>query len=164
MASRSGSSLAEERARGRVRFGSEADAHLGRCDVRSVPISRRSQIRCWARCFCLFAIKNSLFRLQGIRPKKSRVSMGLCQRGGALQLKFPVFSHVSGNFRQRRRVRCCLGQIPRSFHARGFCSNWQRQFRANSGRASPRKSLGRHLGVNVSAAGMAERASTGTHP
>ena len=79
-------------------FGSEADAHLGRRDVRLAPIGRHSQIRCWARRVCLFAIKNSLFQLQGIRPKKSRVSMGLCQRGGALQLNslyFPTDQGIS---------------------------------------------------------------------
>ena len=52
------------------RFGSEVDAHLGHCDVRLASISRVSQIRSWAHCFSLFALKNSLFRLQGIRPKK----------------------------------------------------------------------------------------------
>ena len=67
-----------------------------------------------ARCFSLFAIKNSLFRLQGIRPKKSRVSMGLCKRGGAFQRKFPVFSRGSGNFRQRKLVRCSLSAQPPS--------------------------------------------------
>ena len=51
-----------------------------------------------ARCFSLFAIKNSLFRLQGIRPKKFRVSMGLCQRGGRFNgnsLYFPADQGIS---------------------------------------------------------------------
>ena len=67
-----------------------------RRDVRVASTRRHSQFAV-ARDSFPVSIKKSLFRSQGIRPKKSRVSMGLCQRGGALQLKFPVFSHGSGN-------------------------------------------------------------------
>jgi hypothetical protein len=40
--------------------------------------------------------KKFVFRLQGIFPKRSRVSTVLCKRGGAFQRKFPVFSHLTG--------------------------------------------------------------------
>jgi len=53
-------------------------------------------IRCWRDVIPCYACKNSLFRSQGIRPKKSDVSGGLCRRGGAFQPKFPVFSRISG--------------------------------------------------------------------
>ena len=67
-----------------------------RCPL--VPTSRHSQFAVGRDAFPCLQLKNSLFRLQGIRPKMSRVSMGLCKRGGAFQLKFPVFSRLSGNF------------------------------------------------------------------
>ena len=53
-------------------------------------------IRCWRDVIPCYACKNSLFRSQGIRPKKSDVSGGLCRRGGAFQPKFPVFFRISG--------------------------------------------------------------------
>ena len=55
-------------------------------------------IRCWARCFSLFAIKNSLFQLQGMRPKEVRISVGSSKRRGAFRsnsLYFPAYQGIS---------------------------------------------------------------------
>ena len=95
---------------------------LGRCEC---PLQAKEQtLNCGspnssggsllAQSLSLFAIKNSLFQSQGIRPKKSLASMGLVQRGGGFRPKFPVFSCRSGNFRERRLVRCSLSAQPPS--------------------------------------------------
>ena len=49
-----------------------------------------------------FPVCNEKFpvRIAGNSSRKSRVSIGLCRRGGAFQGKFPVFSRRSGNFRR----------------------------------------------------------------
>ena len=60
-------------------------------------------IRCSARYFSLFVEKNSLFRLQGIRPEKPRFSRASCRRGGTFRGKFPVFSRGSGNLAAETR-------------------------------------------------------------
>jgi hypothetical protein len=95
---------------------------------------------------------------------------GLCKRGGAFQLKFPVFSHGSGNSDsgdafavasqhshtksllqiafKSSRTGCIRGRIPRCSRARGFGAKWQRPFGAKFRLAPLRKSLGRHSGVN----------------
>src|SRR5262249_7791245 len=76
----------------------------GRTFARSVPTSAWCQqqttlIRCYAGFLSLLATKNSLFRLQGIRPRKPRVSMGLSKRGGGRSngnsLYFPAYQGIS---------------------------------------------------------------------
>ena len=65
-----------------------------------------------AQFHSLFVSKNSLVQLQGIRPKKLRVSMGLCERGGAFRRKFPVFSPVIRELGLSRHVRYSLPAQP----------------------------------------------------
>jgi hypothetical protein len=51
-----------------------------------------------ADVYSLFGHKNSLFQLQGIRPKKSRISMGFSKRGGLFaqnSLYFPADQGIS---------------------------------------------------------------------
>jgi hypothetical protein len=125
-----------------------------------------------ARFFPIWNKKNSLFQLQGIRPKKSRVSMGFRQAGRASRVKFPVFSRRSGSFNcgdafavacqhsqnishGNRIIICHLdgSDFPRNpghFSVPRRRPKRQRRFCTRSWPARTRKSLGRLLGVHFS--------------
>ena len=150
-------------------FGSLADAHLGRCDVR---FAQQADVLNSLLVAMSFPVCNKKFPvpIAGNSSKKASCFKGLYKWGGAFQLKFPVFSRGSGNLRietgslQPRSTATlstcyttilCLsgtgrirGRIPRFFRVLGFGSKWRRQFRAKFRRVPLRKSLERRLGVN----------------
>ena len=83
-----------------------------RCPLRTN--KQTFSIRCWPRCLSLFAIKKFPVPIAGNSFKDVSGFNGFVQAGRGVSTEIPCIFPRIREFRQRRRVRCCLSAQPPS--------------------------------------------------